>query len=505
MHLRARCLVLLGPAALGLASLACAPRPAQAAPGPARRLVLQVESGAPLALPRSAVNQLLDALGPRAALQGDALAELIERFVSRDPGPEAAPDRLALRLSAGRARFIEGEYSAAAVILADLRDELLDRSALLAETPPLRDALYRATLLLALAKQRAGDPTGAAALWSALARGFPDRAPNRAELGPEPVEHFRAALDRLRAAPQGSLTLVGARGQRCPVFLDGRALGTTPLRNTPLPTGSYRLYTRTSEQRGRLTLIDVGTAARQVIVDCERDAVLQTRDGVVALRFATEGEARTEAPIHARSIGAALAVDEVLLVGLRASAAGAMLNGSVVRVRDGALLRRASLTLVATAPASEHQPVNALAHFLLGGEPSPALVGVWRASSARGAGGARRFGAWPWVALAGGLAGLGAGIPLLILDGHGTCSGQPRCPERYDTATPGLILTVGGGLALASAVTLFALRGHAPRDPNAAPTDAAAPGTAPQTGWLRPSVGPWFGRGSAGLTALSRF
>jgi hypothetical protein len=470
----------------------------------ARQLLLRVESAPPVAAEQALVGRLVDAIGPNAAVQSEALVALIERQVSRDPGPTTAPAGLALRLAEGQERFIEGEYTAAAVVLADLRDELLERPALLCEVPPLHDALYRATLLLALAQQRAGNRAEADALWTALARGFPDRAPSRAELGPEPVEFFRAALEQVRSGQRGSLTITGARGDRCTLFLDERAFGTTPVRGATLPVGRYRLYARAGRQRGRLIVFELGPTAKHLVVDCARDAALRTDRGVVALRYAAADRASSlQAPAHARSLAAAVAADEVLLVGMQGPVAHATLTGNVLRVRDGALLRRASVRAAPAAP--DPAALYALAGFLLGGAPSPALVGAWSASSAQPGTVTRAYGPWPWVALAGGLVGLGAGIPLLILDGRGTCSGAPRCPERYATATPGLILTVAGGVAWAGAATLFALRRTPPQGKNhAVATTATATATA-EASRFGPWIAPWLGPRAAGLTAGSAF
>ncbi|MBK8481381.1 MAG: hypothetical protein IPL40_09440 [Proteobacteria bacterium] len=465
---------------------------ALAAPVQARRMLLHLEHGRPVAAEHQRlIERLVDALGPGAVLHGEALSDLVEQRVSRAPGPTTAPSRLGLRLAHGRERFVEGEYSAAAVILSDLRDELLARPALLGELPPLRDALYQTTLLLALARQRAGEGAAAAALWSALARGFPDREPSRAALGPEPVEYFRAALDELRAARRGFLTVTSARDRRCMVVLDERPLGVTPLRAVSLPVGRYRVYAHLDGERGRVVFVELRPGAQRLVVDCARDAALQTGNGAVALRYATEGQLLAQLASDARSIGAAVAADQALLVEVQGAVAQATLTGSVVRVRDGRLLRRASVGIAPTLDATAG--INALARFLLRGAPSPLLVAAWASEDAQGRADARTFGPWPWIALAGGLASLGAGIPLLLIDGHGTCSGTPRCPKRYATATPGVILTAAGSVALAGAATLFALR----RGPSRARPPSAT--------LLAPSIGPWVGQGIAGLTAAALF
>lgn len=79
----------------------------------------------------------------------------------------------------------------------------------------------------------------------------------------------------------------------------------------------------------------------------------------------------------------------------------------------------------------------------------------------------RPFRTWKWVTGGGAAAALIAGIALIAIDGDGTCSGDNReCPERYDTAVPG-ILGVGLGLGLAGTSGWMFLRDRADSQPPA--------------------------------------
>ncbi|MDB4968232.1 MAG: hypothetical protein JWN44_3921 [Myxococcales bacterium] len=63
-----------------------------------------------------------------------------------------------------------------------------------------------------------------------------------------------------------------------------------------------------------------------------------------------------------------------------------------------------------------------------------------------------------WVTLVAGVAAVGAGAGLMVLDGRGSCSrpsGQLQCPDLYDTKTGGLVALAGGGALVVTSVVLF--------------------------------------------------
>jgi hypothetical protein len=71
----------------------------------------------------------------------------------------------------------------------------------------------------------------------------------------------------------------------------------------------------------------------------------------------------------------------------------------------------------------------------------------------------------PWrilgfTSLGVGIVGLGAGIPLLVIDGRPTCSAPDpthQCPNLYNTAAGGATLVAIGVLGLIATVPLFYL------------------------------------------------
>lgn len=65
-----------------------------------------------------------------------------------------------------------------------------------------------------------------------------------------------------------------------------------------------------------------------------------------------------------------------------------------------------------------------------------------------------------WSALGAGVAAVGVGIGMLVIDGRGTCSLAPmqkQCPKVYDTLPLGASLTAIGGALLITSVVVFIL------------------------------------------------
>ncbi len=104
-------------------------------------------------------------------------------------------------------------------------------------------------------------------------------------------------------------------------------------------------------------------------------------------------------------------------------------------------------------------------------------------------------GTWKWVGLGLGIAGLGAGIPLIVLDGVQTCDPAAdyfQCPEQYETMDLGVGFTVAGAVVLAGAALLFYL-------------DADGAKAEPEAGDRKAGVTPWFGREAGGVSAVMNF
>lgn len=457
---------------------------------PARRIVLQAYAER---IPEDGVHYvsyLLRTLGDLAPLHGDALRSALEEQVSRDAGESSPVDDLREMVAAGRQQFIEGQYAAAAKTLERARQGLVERQALVAIDQTLREPLHRATLFLAHAYLRLGEKTQAAELVGEAMRSFPDRELSLVHHGPDLVGLYREVRAALGTSEPGGL-LVTTVPTGCMVFVNERYVGLAPARLAGLLPGRYRVFIQRPGTPGRLHWVQVGAGESTLALDHRLDRALRTTPEVLLLYPSQEALAAQSRP-HVLELGRKLQVDEVLLLGLGTYQGRRVIEGTLLSVASGAVLRSAMLAL---EPVPAPATIKGLGRYLLTGERGVPLLARDQAQPTRRA----SAGPWRWIALGLGLATLAAGIPLIAIHDTGTCS-DTNCPENYDTIAPGLGLTIAGGALIVSSAVLFtlhALRENAPAE-NAKPPARAASGT---VSWWTP----WVATSAVGMSGGTVF
>jgi tetratricopeptide (TPR) repeat protein len=218
----------------------------------------------------------------------------------------------------------------------------------------------RGLLRLAHAAQTIGMEAEAERALLKLAKTDPNLRPDADQYSPSYRRRFEELKGKVRALPRRRLQVV-AEGRSGTVFLNGRAMGATPLTLT-LPAGSYRIGGAAGSLRVPSFVVDVETEDRSVVLDFALSESLRVNAGPgLALPVAQ----RSYGIIRA---GAWLGVDR-LVVASRAEEGGAQfLLGSIYDVRRGALLREGSVRMVAGSVPSVN--LSALASFLLTGQSS---------------------------------------------------------------------------------------------------------------------------------------
>jgi hypothetical protein len=191
----------------------------------------------------------------------------------------------------------------------------------------------------------------------------------------------------------------------------------------------------------------------------------------------------------------------VLLLGFHSYQGRRTLRGTAISAATGRIIRSGMVALEPAAPSPE--TLRALGQFLVAGKEGgdliikPAARGLTDLESggeSRSAADSPRFFSarvFKWITLGLGVASLGTGIALMALDGGGTCEAGSGglCPERYETMTPGIVLTAVGGAALVSSGILFYVD---------AGSDERAPAKSA-------ALLPWLGPDSGGLAAVVAF
>ncbi len=222
----------------------------------------------------------------------------------------------------------------------------------------------RAQLRLAHAALSVSRESEAEAALFALARTDLSIAPDPDQYSPSYRRRFDAVKSKVRALPARRL-VVTAEGRPGTVFVNGRALGTTPL-SLWLPSGSYRIGGASDDLRVPSFPVDLRTEDRSVVLDFALAESLRVNAGPgLALPISRRGDGIVRA-------GAWLGVDRVVTVSRVFEGQAAFLLGSMYDVRRGALLREGSVRMVAgTVPAAN---LGALSAFLLTGQSSRDVV-----------------------------------------------------------------------------------------------------------------------------------
>ena len=431
------------------------------------------------------VANLALSLEGEEALGGEALARRLERLVSRPAGAEAKPEDLQQLVTEGRRFFIEGQFNDAIKILARAQQALQANPALVATDQRLRTSLYQAILYLAHARLRLGKTNEARRLVTAVLRGFPERTLSRARYGPELVALHEEVRRDMGKLPRAGLT-IKTRTPGCSLFLNERYVGISPITVNGLYPGSYRLFLQRPGQRGRVHMVQLFGKDLSLELDLDLDRALDTA-GRVSLVYADHETRERWQVRHAATLARRMGAARVILLEQEELDGNPALGATLVSAGEGTALRAARISLAPSKEAPSR--VTRLARFISTGEATDGLevhMGLAAMEQESGSGSGRgAFGWLRWVSLGVAVAGLAAGIPLIMVDGQKTCDTPEGvlCPEYMDTLAGGAALTAVGGAAAVAAGVFFYLHARAE-----APAEQI-------------SVAPWVGPAGVGASA----
>ena len=411
-------------------------------------------------------------LGHRA-LEETRLRAVVESRLSRPGGTSGRPARaIQKQVKDGRRQFVDGNFRRAIQLLESARGDLLASEARVASNQDLRNSLHMALMMLAHSYLRMREIQKATTMISEVIRSFPDRDLSLITYSPELVQFYKKVRLQLRKLQRGTLTIT-TRPARCLVFINGRYLGTSPVRARALLPGLYRVYVQRPQQPGRVHLVTMDGADRELVIDFKLDRILRTRPHL-ALQFANLQQMKKDEVRQAVSVARAVGADQVLIAGFR-HAGCQVLQGTLVSTDTAQVVRSGVVSMEPAAPSP--QTIGSFARFLHSGQQGEEK---WRSrcvlkppvkqGRAPDHGQTSWISVVKWVALGTAVAGLGAGIPLLAMDGEPNCDAGPgdRCPGYYDTLGLGVVSTVVGGVAAVGTVVLFILDARARKRNNRA-------------------------------------
>ncbi|WP_059439567.1 PEGA domain-containing protein, partial [Anaeromyxobacter sp. PSR-1] len=271
-------------------------------------------------------------------------------------GSDATLSELDRAYGGALAVYQNGEFDSSVRTLRAIVDDL--------EALPEGEEAYfqwkRAMLRLAHASLSLGQEREMERAFLALARTDPALQPDPDQYSPGFRRRFEEVKARVRALPRRRLH-VASEGRSGTVYVNGRAMGTTPVTLT-LPAGSYRVGGGAGALRVPSFTVDLEPEDRSVVLDFALADALRVNAGP---GLALAPEARGYGIVRA---GAWLGVDRLLTVSRAQEGQAQFLVGSIFDVRRGALLREGSVRLVAGGLPSVQ--VGALASFLLTGQSS---------------------------------------------------------------------------------------------------------------------------------------
>ncbi len=366
--------------------------------------------------PRAArLTPLLKRLTTRGFMTPEALvAALAAQSAPGDSLNLAQLEATTKAIESGYSSFLRGDFEVARQTLAQAIADLLRKPATVARQQPLRDALLRAYMGLALSHSRLGDAARAEASMTEFLRSMPDREISRATYGPEPIELAK----RIRAAwvskPRGALRVL-TDDPTAVIFLDERYVGVGDVTLPDLWPGSYRVYVQRGKTEGRVHTVEVAPAKETVLeVQARLDAAVRIVGEVVALVFSSTAARDAEAHDRARELAVALDAAQVITIGADLRDGQPVIVGALVDPLRATPVRRASIAADELGGSGE-----ALLDYLLDSKPSPA-VRSYEATTTRvaekppvalrarrGGGGLRAAG---WVAAGIGVLAVGGGI-----------------------------------------------------------------------------------------------
>ena len=432
-------------------------------------ILILSHAGAPDENTQGQLDAFARTLGQHGALWGLSLSKAIEARVSRSPGVLPGADgEMIKQVHNGRRAFINGNFKQAVKLLEPARKALMTAEGRLSSNQSLRGALHTALLMLGHTYLRLNKPEKATEAVSEAIRSFPDRDLSLVKYAPELVKFYKKVRLQLRKQDRATLRVV-TEPAGCMVFINGRYAGMSPARVADLYPGSYSVYVQRAQQKGRVHQVIMDGSEKQLSINFGLDTVLRTKERV-AFHFASGQQAKKNEVRYAASVARAVGRTRAILVGIRALDSGRVLRGTLISTDGARVVRSGSISLEPAAPS--RATLSSLVDFLVSGKEDPVVTVSGRPGKKagamvtappangpqddRGAPGSW-MGVVKWVALGVAVAGLGAGIPLMALDGQGTCDGGNRCPDNYETLAPGVAVTAVGGAAVVGAVVLFVL------------------------------------------------
>lgn len=273
-----------------------------------------------------------------------SLHETRDRWIShaRKPNETTAEDRARLREATARAmehaaygRKTEARNEARAVLgIAERSMETLNRDSASARL------VLDACLTLVRVDLQAKDRDSALQQAMRCRRIVPDLLPKESTHPAEVIGALAEADNQLRRSGAEPLT-VQTSGESCPVFMNGRRVGTTPFHIEGSAPGEWRIQVECGDEISRVHVVTLGEKPVTLNVTPDRDQRIDYRD-ILTLRYTSDAHERQHLADDARAIANGLNVGQVVLVQARGASDALLVRWDRER---GSVVATASLLL----------------------------------------------------------------------------------------------------------------------------------------------------------------
>jgi hypothetical protein len=433
--------------ALLMAVLAVAGLPATSDAAPDQRkpiLVFESHVGERTAELAKRLESFHDALETHGfAARPEAILRIVGGRAPR-PGvldPDKTAAELVQRVNTGFAAYVAGKFGEAVSTLTETIHQIHRNPGLFVIDTKNLDLIVRAYMALTLSQGRLGKTAESAATMAELIRIMRGQPISRADFGAEAEQLYRSVLKDVQARGRGALT-ISTGDERAMVFVDGQLRGMGKATLGDLLPGRYRVFVQVPGTSGRQYELEVGANDDTYLdVNAEIEGALWMSDAWVGFQFASASARKQEARFASELARRWTGEGMVAVIGPMQLEGRPAVVGTLYRT-DGTVLRRA----VVEAASADHGRLSSLAKFLADGTPGDGvdILSGERAAPERAAARsepARRY--WPKVLVIGGLAALGTGIGLVVMDEDPDPVGTQQ-PTYRDTAPAGVALGVLG-------------------------------------------------------------
>lgn len=197
----------------------------------------------------------------------------------------------------------------------------------------------------------------------------PDVSPSETTHPASVIGVLAEAENKVRRWHVGKLQVDSAPGVGCPVYINGRHLGRTPLVLDRAAEGDYRVQVECDERIGRVHEVTLGEEPVTLTIDSVLDRALESEPRL-SLTYAEPKLARAYGVGHATAIGKDVGADEVVLV----SAEEQHLTFVRVQVSQGRTI--AEVTLTGSASDVGKKDLEQAVEALLAGRMIAAAAGA---------------------------------------------------------------------------------------------------------------------------------